>query len=128
MRKDIPIIPRKVIWGNPDKASVQISPDGAFVAYLAPRDGVLNVWVAPRAGLGGAQPVTHDTGRGIRFYLWAYTSKHILYIQDNDGDENWRLFSVDVTSTHSRDLTPFDGVQPKSRKPALISRKRSLSA
>jgi dipeptidyl aminopeptidase/acylaminoacyl peptidase len=114
--KDIPIIPRKVFFGNPDKASVQISPDGAFIAYLAPRDGVLNVWVAPRADLEVAQPITHDTGRGIRFYMWAYTSKHILYIQDQGGDENWRLFSVDVASTQSKDLTPFDSVQTQFKQ------------
>jgi len=114
--KHIPIIPRKVFFGNPDKASVQISPDGAFISYLAPRDGVLNVWVAPRTDLEAAQPITDDTGRGIRFYLWAYTSQHILYIQDQGGDENWRLFSVEVNSAQTKDLTPFDGVQTQFRQ------------
>jgi dipeptidyl aminopeptidase/acylaminoacyl peptidase len=112
----IPLIPRKVFFGNPDKASVQISPDGAHIAYLAPRDGVLNVWVAPRENLSAARPVTDDTGRGIRFYMWAYTNKHILYIQDKDGDENWRLFSVDLAATESKDLTPFAGVQTQFKK------------
>jgi dipeptidyl aminopeptidase/acylaminoacyl peptidase len=111
-----PLIPRKVFFGNPDKASVQISPDGAHIAYLAPWDGVLNVWVAPRQNLSAARPITDDTGRGIRFYMWAYTNSHILYKQDMDGDENWRLFSVDLTSTASKDLTPFDGVQTQFKK------------
>jgi dipeptidyl aminopeptidase/acylaminoacyl peptidase len=111
-----PLIPRKVFFGNPDKASVQISPDGAHIAYLAPWDGVLNVWVAPRQNLRAARPITDDTGRGIRFYMWAYTNSHILYKQDMDGDENWRLFSVDLTSTASKDLTPFDGVQTQFKK------------
>ena len=71
----VPLIPRKTLFGNPDKASLQLSPDGAHLAYLAPYDGVLNVWVAPRDNLDAAQPVTHDTGRGIRFYLWAYTPR-----------------------------------------------------
>jgi dipeptidyl aminopeptidase/acylaminoacyl peptidase len=100
-----------VLFGNPDRASVQISPDGAWIAYLAPRDGVLNVWVAPRADVAAARPITQDTGRGIRFFLWAYTSRHMLYIQDKNGDENWRLYSVDVENAESKDLTPFDGVQ-----------------
>ena len=65
--KDIPLIPRKVLFGNPDRASVQLSPDGGQLAYLAPLDGVLNVWVAPRQDPQAARPVTHDTGRGIRF-------------------------------------------------------------
>ncbi len=113
---DNPLIPRKIFFGNPDKASAQISPDGHNIAYLAPRDGVLNVWVAPISELESAQPVTSDTGRGIRFYTWAYTNRHILYIQDKDGDENWRLFSVDLATEEEMDLTPFDDVQTQFKK------------
>ena len=104
----VPLIPRKILFGNPDKNSVRLSPDGKHLAYLAPRDGVLNVWVAPRDNLDIAQPVTHDTNRGIRFYTWAYTNRHILYFQDENGDENWRLYSVDLTTNEAKDLTPFN--------------------
>jgi dipeptidyl aminopeptidase/acylaminoacyl peptidase len=107
----IPLIPRIVLFGNPDRTLVRISPDGATLSWLAPRDGVLNVWVAPRQDLEAAQPVTQDTGRGIRFYGWAYTNQHILYIQDKNGDENWRLYIVDLKTNQVRDLTPFDGVR-----------------
>ena len=107
------LIPRKVLFGNPDKASVQLSPDGAYISYLAPLDGVLNVWVAQRDNLDAARPVTHDTGRGIHFYVWAYTNTHILYMRDKDGDENWRLYSVDLNSNEIKDLTPFEGVQAR---------------
>jgi len=111
----IPLIPRQVLFGNPDRASVALSPDGAHIAYLAPREGVLNVWVAPREDLATARPVTRDTGRGIRFYGWAYTNRHILYIQDRNGDENWRLYSVDLTTDEVKDLTPFEDVQTQLR-------------
>ena len=107
----IPLIPRQVLFGNPDRASVALSPDGVHIAYLAPREGVLNVWVAPRKDLAVARPMTRDTGRGIRFYGWAYTNRHILYIQDKNGDENWRLYSVDLTTDEVKDLTPFEDVQ-----------------
>jgi dipeptidyl aminopeptidase/acylaminoacyl peptidase len=107
----IPLIPRQALFSNPDKASVEVSPDGSKIAYLAPRDGVLNVWVAPREDLAAARPVTDDQGRGIRFYGWAYTSTHIIYIQDKNGDENWRLYSVNLASDQVNDLTPFEGVQ-----------------
>lgn len=110
---NMPLIPRQTLFGNPDKASVQLSPDGTHLAYLAPREGVLNLWVAPRDNLAAAQPVTHDTGRGIRFYLWAYTNRHILYIQDENGDENWRLYSVELETQTAKDLTPFKGVQSR---------------
>ncbi|MEP7358073.1 MAG: S9 family peptidase, partial [Anaerolineales bacterium] len=106
----VPLIPRQLLFGNPDKAFVQISPAGRHLAWLAPRDGVLNVWVAPRDDPAAAQPVTHDTGRGVRFYIWAYTSRHILYIQDQGGDENWRMYSVELDTLAAKDLTPFEGV------------------
>jgi len=110
-RSDIPLIPRRVIFGNPDRASVQISPDGAHLAWLAPLAGVLNVWVAPRDELAAARAVTHDRGRGIRSYWWAYTNQHVLYMQDRNGDENWRLYAVDLQTGAVKDLTPFEGAQ-----------------
>ena len=73
------LIPRKILFGNPDRAMVHISPDGAHLSWLAPVDGVLNVWVAPRDDLTAARPVTRDAGRGIRFYGWSYTNQHIIY-------------------------------------------------
>ena len=108
-----PLIPRRVLFGNPDKTATQISPDGRQLSYLAPVDGVLNVWVSPIDDPAAAQPVTQDRGRGIRFYGWAYTNTHILYIQDQGGDENWRLYSVDLTRGATVDLTPVEGTQAR---------------
>lgn len=105
-----PLIPRTVLFGNPERASVRLSPDGRQISYLAPRDGVLNVWVAPVEEPDKARAVTDDRERGVRSYTWAYTSRHILYIQDKGGDENWRIYGVDVASGVTQDLTPMDGV------------------
>ncbi len=91
--EDGSLIPRQVLFGNPDKTSVKISPDGSQISYLAPANGVLNLWVAPAEDPLRARPVTNDTHRGIRSYAWAYNNE-ILYLQDTDGDENWRLFKV----------------------------------
>src|SRR5207237_1199935 len=60
-----PFIPRKLLFGNPDKAGAKISPDGKHISYLAPVNGVLNVWVAPVDDLAAAKAVTHDKKRGI---------------------------------------------------------------
>ena len=109
----IPLIPREVLFGNPDKAGVRLSPDGTQIGYLAPRDGVLNVWVGPAEDPAAARPVTADTDRGIRSYNWAHTNHHILYPQDTGGDENWRLHRVNLTTGETRDLTPLDGVQAR---------------
>jgi dipeptidyl aminopeptidase/acylaminoacyl peptidase len=108
--KGVPLIPRQVLFGNPDKAAARISPDGKHLSYLAPVDGVLNVWVGPTDDPSAAKPVTQDKKRGIRSYFWAYTGKHILYTQDADGDENWHVYSVDIDKGETTDLTPLKGV------------------
>jgi hypothetical protein len=107
---DTALIPRETLFGNPDRASPQISPDGKRLAYLAPVNGVLNVWVGPADHPDQAKPVTNDTSRGIRRYFWAFTNQHIIYMQDKGGDENWRVYSVDLVRGDTKDLTPFDKV------------------
>jgi dipeptidyl aminopeptidase/acylaminoacyl peptidase len=108
-----PLIPREVLFGNPDKITVRLSPDGTRISYLAPVDGVLNVWVGPADDPDLADPVTNDTDRGIRIYFWAYTNEHILYLQDQAGDENWRVYSVNLETGETTDLTPLEGVQAR---------------
>mgnify|MGYP000849100905 CR=1 FL=1 len=104
------LIPRKVLFDNPDKSGAKISPDGQRLSYLAPVDGVMNVWVGPIDKPDDAKPVTQDKVRGIRSYFWAYTSQHLLYIQDKGGDENWHVYRVDLKSGATQDLTPIKGV------------------
>jgi dipeptidyl aminopeptidase/acylaminoacyl peptidase len=111
----VDLIPRSVLFGNPERTSPQISPDGSALAWIAPRDGVLNLWVAPVGGESGvdwsaARPVTEDTDRGIRSFAWARDGRHVLYVQDVGGDENWRLYDVEPESLERRDLTPFEGI------------------
>jgi len=108
---DSSLIPRKVIFGNPDRTRPRISPDGSRIAWLAPKDGVLNVWVAPAGEPGESRPVTDDRKRGVRIYFWAYTGKHIVYLQDKAGNENWHVFVTDLEQGETRELTPFDGVR-----------------
>ena len=103
------LIPRKTLFGNPERTQVTISPDGERIAFLAPLDGVLNVWVGPVDAVADAKPVTRDTGRGIRQYFWSYHPGYLLYGQDRDGDENWHLYAVDVATGQARDLTPYEG-------------------
>ena len=103
---DVPLISREALFGNPSRTGGQISPDGRWLGYIAPRDGVLNVWVAPRDNPGDARPVTNDRNRGIRGFSFAYTGNHILYSQDVGGDENFQIFATDLTSGETRELSP----------------------
>ncbi len=110
------LIPLTVLFGNPERVSPRLSPDGSQLAWIAPHDGVLNVWLAPvrpEEGVdwGAARVVTDDTDRGIRQFAWAHDGRHLLYLQDTGGDENWRLHDVDLPTMERRDLTPFEGVQ-----------------
>src|SRR5262252_1843110 len=109
------LIPRQVLFGNPERISPRLSPDGARLGWIAPHDGVLNVWVAPASPAAGvdwdkAEVVTNDTDRGIRMFAWAHDNRHLIYLQDVGGDENWRLYDVDLETMARRDLTPFEGI------------------
>jgi hypothetical protein len=64
------LIPRAHLFGNPARAAARISPDGTMLSWLAPVDGVLNVFVAPTDAPGDAVAVTQDRGRGVRIYGW----------------------------------------------------------
>ncbi|MCK4561152.1 MAG: S9 family peptidase [Calditrichia bacterium] len=117
---EAPLISREVLFGNPDKASLRISPDGNKISYRAPLDGVMNVWVAPADDPGAAVAVTKDTLRGIRIYFWAYTNDHIIYLQDLEGDENWQVHTVNVDSKEDKNLTPFEEIIGPNGKPLTL--------
>src|SRR5215204_1524204 len=104
------LIPRSVLFGNPSRVSPRISPDGKRMSYVAPDEGVLNVWVGT-PGENDDHPVTRDRDRGIAHYFWAHDNRRILYLQDVGGNENWRLYAVELDTLEIRDLTPFENVQ-----------------
>ena len=111
----VDLIPRSVLFGNPERTSPRISHDGSQLGWIAPKDGVLNVWVAPIDESNGvdwaaARAVTDDTDRGIRMFGWAWDGRHLLYVQDAGGDENWRLYDVNLVTGERRDLTPFEKI------------------
>ncbi len=106
-----PLIPRAILFGNPEKSSPQISPDGKFLAFIAPDEkNVLQVW-ARTIGKKDDRKLTDDKKRGIRSFFWTYDGDQLIYLQDNDGDENYHLYSVNLKNNTVRDLTPFQGVR-----------------
>ena len=106
----IPLIPRKTFFGNANALNPQLSPDGRWLAWIAPADGVMNVWVAPRDDLANARPLTRETGRPIFEHLFARTNAHMLFYKDRNGDENFNLWCVGIDGSEARNLTPFRDV------------------
>ncbi|WP_420137155.1 S9 family peptidase [Sphingomonas sp.] len=104
----VPLIERAKLFGNPSKTAGRISPDGKWLAWIAPRDGVLNIWVAPASNPAEAKPLTAEKTRPIRSYYWSPDSKTILFVNDKGGDENFLLYGVDVATAAQKSLTPFD--------------------
>ena len=118
----VELIPRATFFGNPTKAQGLVSPDGRWISWIAPRDGVLNIWVAPADDLPRAKPLTEEKVRPIRQHFWARNSKVILFINDRGGDENYLLYGVSPEGGALKSYTPFQ----KTRViPIGASRKRT---
>jgi dipeptidyl aminopeptidase/acylaminoacyl peptidase len=136
-RAELPsLIPREILFGNPQKLHPSLSPDGKRLAWIAPdQKNVLQVWVQTR-GRADSRVVTADWKHGIHQYIWAEDNKTLLYLQDTDGDENWHLYGVDLASGRIRDFTPqpdisarLTAVEPNIPDEILVSlnvREKSL--
>src|SRR6266850_5712988 len=114
-RADLPpLIPRDVLLGNPTRSQPRIAPGGERIAYLAPSDkGVLNVWVRT-IGKSDDKMMTADDHRGIRQFFWAEDGKHLVFLQDVGGNENFHAYRVNLDDAAVKDLTPFEGVRAQN--------------
>jgi dipeptidyl aminopeptidase/acylaminoacyl peptidase len=106
-----PLIPRRKLFDNPTFLNAKLSPDGRLLSWLAPVDRVLNVWVSPVDDLGAAAPVTRTTGRPITWQDFSPDGRHIMFVNDENGDENFHLFVADPRTCELRDLTPYPKVR-----------------
>jgi dipeptidyl aminopeptidase/acylaminoacyl peptidase len=114
-----PLIDRELIFGNPEIAAAQLSPDGQYIAFLKPWKDTRNVWVKKVAEpFSAAHLLTSETKRPIPAFFWSRDGKYVLYVKDHDGDENFNLFAVDPAAAPapgadapaSRNLTDLKGV------------------
>ncbi len=129
-RRGAPLIPRQDLFGNPEKSHLEISPDGKWIAWLAPLNGVMNIFAASSRDLDAGIPITHEELRSIRNYYWTYDGVHLVYPQDDGGDESWHIHAANVETRETKDLTPFtnknvravlSGKSRKNRHEILIS-------
>src|SRR4051812_16438121 len=90
-----PVIDRELFFGDPEISGAQLSPDGKFMSFIKAFKGTRNIWVKKSEELfTAAKPVTADTLRPIRDYMWSRDGKYILYAQDKGGDENFNIYAV----------------------------------
>jgi dipeptidyl aminopeptidase/acylaminoacyl peptidase len=104
---DAPLIERQKLFGNPSKIQGRLSPDGKWLSWIAPSNGVLNVWVAPASDPSAARVLTNETKRPIRQHNWAPDSSMIMFINDEGGNEDFALFGVKVAGGEPVNFTPF---------------------
>ena len=107
----VPLVPRADLFGNPVKSRAKISPNGAYISWLAPLNGVMNLFVVPRGDLSSPRALTHEEVRPVPGYTWAKDSRHVLVSKDTAGDENWHIHVIDVETAVTRNLTPYPGVR-----------------
>ena len=89
-----PLVDRELFFGNPEIAGAQISPDGKYIAFIKPLNDVRNVWVkGVDESFDKAKPLTDEKKRPVGGFFWSWDNK-ILFVKDNDGDENFNVYSV----------------------------------
>jgi len=106
-----PLIPRELLFGAPARLSPQLSPDGRYVAFLAPAAGVLHLWVQALEDTAPPRQLTSGRRRDLRWFFWQPDSKGLLFLDDAAGEENFALYQVPLHGGAARLLTPFPGVK-----------------
>ncbi len=100
------LVTRHTFFDNPVRTQGRISPDGNWLSWLAPHEGVMNLWVAPTSDPDAARVVTRETERGIPVHYWAHNNEFLLYSQDQGGNENYHIHAVNLKTGDISDLTP----------------------
>jgi dipeptidyl aminopeptidase/acylaminoacyl peptidase len=101
------LIARRLLFAPPERTWPSISPDGSKIVFLAPVNGVLNVWLAPLADPAAARPLTRIEDRDVSMSLtWPQDSRHVIFFREQGGDENWQAHRIDTESGEIRPLSP----------------------
>ncbi len=115
-----PLIDRELFFGNPEIAGAQISPDGQYIAFLKPWSDTRNIWVKRTSDpFTAARRLTSETKRPIPGFFWSRDSRYVLFVKDQDGDENFNVYAVSPSERPApgqdvppaRNLTDLKGVR-----------------
>ena len=114
-----PIIDRELLFGNPEISAAQLSPDGKFVAFLKPWKETRNIWVKRTdQPFSSARLMTTETARPVAAFLWTRDARFLVYVKDNEGDENFNLYAVDPNAHPESGVAPDAGAPPARALPA----------
>ena len=116
-QKTVPILDRELFFGNPEISGGQLSPDGKWISFMKAYDGIMNIWIKKfDEPFEKARPLTNSK-RPMQGYFWTYDGKYILYVKDENGDENRNVFAVDPMAKPvsnsvpiSRNITPLKDI------------------
>ncbi|MDR4950659.1 alpha/beta fold hydrolase [Chryseobacterium sp. ES2] len=114
--QEVPVLDRGLFFGNPEISGGQLSPDGKWISFTKEYEGIMNIWVKKiDEPFEKARPLTNSK-RPLNGYFWTEDGKYILYVKDNNGDENMNIFAVDPMAKvtkgvpESRNITPLKDV------------------
>ena len=93
---------------NPEQSAFSISPDGTHLAFFSPYERRKNIFIQ-EISTGETIRITEETVRDIGGFFWA-NPQRILYVKDDGGDENFRLFGINIDGSGQQDLTPYENV------------------
>ena len=110
------VIPRSALFQPNTRTAVKVSPDGEWISFRGAWHGTSNVWVTPRNNIAAARPVTSFSGRGVRWTFWSYSKDLILFMKDRQGEENWKLSTVNARTGEIRNLVDIAGVQVRVKR------------
>lgn len=108
-RSEVPLLSIETFFANRESNyGYRVSPDGQQLAWLASAGGRMTVHARALEG-GPVRVVETPSTRSLRTFWWAADSRHVLFSQDRDGDQNEHVYTADTERPGEPpvDLTPI---------------------
>ena len=106
---DSGLVPAEVYFHSPEISDAKLSPDGGYIAFLKPWQGVLNIYTM-KNGKGTPVRISDASLIDIRDFIWKDRNR-IVYVNDQDGTGCDRLFIADPEGLNPKALTPDENVR-----------------
>jgi dipeptidyl aminopeptidase/acylaminoacyl peptidase len=110
-------IPVSDFFKTPQKSAFKISPDGKYISYLKPYKDKQNLFIESLTD-GKERMATSFDDASIRDYYWTFNDD-IVFIQDLITDDQYRMFTLDVSTLKTRVILAENKVRIK-----MLSRNR----